>query len=223
MRALTVCSAVVAATALLAACREGAGLQPTGALDSRLSGAWVYAPVTPGGGGSFISLNAAGGSITGSGRSYRLCCYYDSFIIIGQYSDSLRSVELAIHYWKGSTATFVGRVQAESLAGVWTVGTPPTATPLVFVRQIAPACADPAPLNGSFDPAAPDFLVMFHDSVDASVEAARLAQTYGFSTNFVWESAPKGFSAEMSPATVNALRCEPSIAEIEYDQVFTIE
>ena len=222
MRALTVGSAIVAATALLAACREGTGLHPTTAApDVQLSGAWVYAPVTPAGGGSFISLNAAGGSITGSGRSYRLCCYYDSFMIIGQYSDSLRSVELAIHYWRGSTATFVGRVQSDSLAGVWTVGT--TATPLAFVRQIAPACADPAPLNGSFDPAAADFLVMFHDSVDASVEAARLAQAYGFTARFVWETAVKGFSAEMSPATVNALRCEPSIAEIEYDQVFTIE
>jgi hypothetical protein len=211
---------IVAAAALLGACHELTA--PAPAPDVLLSGAWAFAPVTPGGGGIYLNLRAAGGHITGTGREYRLCCLYDSFAVAGQYSATSRSFALAIKYSKGPTATYVGQAwAADSLDGVWTGGEPASAVRLVFYRQLVPACADSAPLLGTPDPAAPGYIVRFRDSVDAQAEASRLAARYGFVIRFVYQAAIKGFSADLSPATVTALRCEPSVAYIEYDGVVT--
>jgi len=64
-------------------------------------------------------------------------------------------------------------------------------------------------------------MVQFHDNVDAAAEAALLGDRYGFVVSIVYQSAPKGFAAQLSPATVAVLRCEPAVASIEYDGVVT--
>lgn len=85
---------------------------------------------------------------------------------------------------------------------------------------VTPPCASPAPLLGQFDPGAPDYIVVFHDTVDAQTETAQLATQYSFTPSHVYVAALRGFSAALPPATVADLRCETSVAYLEYDQVF---
>lgn len=210
--------AAVAATAVLVACHEPMG--PAPALDLLLTGMWAYAPATPGGGGVFLNLRAAGGTITGTGQEYHLCCLYDSFAVSGDYSDSARSFEVRIRYSKGPSGTFVGQVfGADSLSGAWTGGDATTWFPSTFYRQPDPPCADSAPLMVPFAPGPPGYVVRLQDSVDAAAEAARLAQRYGFTPTAVYQSPLKGFAAFLSPAAVAVLRCEPAVLSIEWDGV----
>ncbi len=206
-----------------AACREATG--PTPAPDLLFTGSWWdVRPITPAGGGIYITLRAAGGRVTGTGQEYRFCCLYDSFTISGQSSGTLRSFALSFRYSKGPTATYVGRVwNADSLAGTWTDVSSAASHHVAFKRQIEPTCADSAPLLGTYDPAAPGYIVRFRDSVDAAAEGARLAARYGFTTTFVYQYALKGFaSADMSAATAAVLRCEPSVASIGYNGIVTV-
>jgi hypothetical protein len=169
-----------------------------------------------------LNLRAAGGMITGSGQEYHLCCLYDSFTVSGAYSDSSRSFELWLTYSKGPARTYAGHVfGADSLNGTWTGGDSTSWIPSTFYRQPVPPCSDSVPLLGTYDPRAPGYIIRFQDSVDAVTEAARLAARYGFVTTFVYRVAIKGFAANLSPATVAVLRCEPSIASIEHDAVAT--
>jgi len=83
---------------------------------------------------------------------------------------------------------------------------------------VAPSCATPAPLLGQTDCVAPGFIVVFHAQVDAQVEAPRLASAYGFQLTHLWTAALEGFSAEMSPQALAAVRCEASVTSVEYNQ-----
>jgi len=189
-------------------------------VDLRLSGEWITGPI-PSGSFTALSLQAAGGRITGTGEQSLLCCD-NSLAISGDYSETSESFTIVITYPGGETATFVGVAQgADSLVGGWS-GTPGAlGVRLVFYRRPQPPCSDPAPLLGTYNPAAPGYMVQFHDSVDAAAEAALLADRYGFVVSIVYQSAPKGFAAQLSPATVAVLRCEPAVASIEYDGVVT--
>lgn len=81
-----------------------------------------------------------------------------------------------------------------------------------------PRCAEPAPLQGTFDARVPDYLVALRDGVDTQSEVARLAQHYGFSPTLVFQTIP-GFAAAFDDDVREMLRCEPSVAYIEYDSV----
>jgi hypothetical protein len=82
-------------------------------------------------------------------------------------------------------------------------------------------CLQPAPLYGSFDPAAPGFIVVFRDGVPAAAEAARLSARYCFQPKHVYQFALLGFSAELEPAALASIRCEASVRYVEHDGVAT--
>jgi hypothetical protein len=78
-------------------------------------------------------------------------------------------------------------------------------------------CSNPAPLNGTVDPQSPDnYLVRFRDGVSLQDEFARLQQVYAFSWARIWTSIG-GFAASFDPGVREMLRCEPSVASIEYE------
>ena len=92
----------------------------------------------------------------------------------------------------------------------------------VSLPALQPLCAEPARLLGAPDPAAPGYIVVFHASVDAQAEAARLAAAHRFQLRHVYTTALKGFSADLSRELVATLRCVATIDFIEHNQVFTI-
>ena len=82
------------------------------------------------------------------------------------------------------------------------------------------ACAVPAPLDGSpdwSDPLFIGFIVTYHDGIDPHVETARLSARYGFTPRFVYRYALLGFAARLTPETLNAIRCEPSVRRVSVD------
>jgi peptidase inhibitor I9 len=218
--------AVVAVVALLVACYEYIGPGP--APNLFLSGSWdvMEGAGTPGGGVyDSIGMRAVDGVITGSGVEYWLFST-SAYTIYGKYSNATQSFNLAIRYSKTRTATYVGTAWgADSLVGVWTDSTvgPVSSWQRVFYRMPVPPCSDSAPLLGTYNPAAPGYMVQFHESVDATAEAALLGDRYGFVVSLVYQSAPKGFAAQLSPATVAVLRCEPVVASIEHDGIVTTQ
>ena len=84
-------------------------------------------------------------------------------------------------------------------------------------------CADPAPLEGQFDPRAPAYIVVFESGVSARQETDRLAAEYGFTPRFIWEVALQGFSAELTSEVVAAIRCEGSVQYMAHDGVVSID
>jgi hypothetical protein len=70
-------------------------------------------------------------------------------------------------------------------------------------------CSNPTPVLGTFAPAAPGYLILYQDGVDAQTETSRLAALYGFQPTSVWSFG--GFAATFSGNVLEHLRCEPSI------------
>lgn len=83
---------------------------------------------------------------------------------------------------------------------------------------IEPSCSDPAPLEGTYDPRAPGYIVSFEQGTDAQATADELAAKHGFEVQRVFQSLP-GFSAELTPEIVAAIRCEPVVVLVEHDGV----
>ena len=81
-------------------------------------------------------------------------------------------------------------------------------------------CAQPAPLLGRYDPAAPGFIVQYRDGVDAIAETSRLASKYGFTPSYVYTAALHGFAALLTADVVATLRCEASVANVEHNALF---
>lgn len=71
-------------------------------------------------------------------------------------------------------------------------------------------------VRGRFDPAAPGFIVSYHNGVDPVATTARLATKYAFTAKHVYAVLP-GFAAELSDRAVVGIRCEPEVAAIEHD------
>jgi len=208
----------LAATFLVAACSDvtGPGGSPRYLL---LSGVWVASTAAPGGAAIKIAMYAAGGQISGRGLAYGLSGT-DSLDIGGQYSAVDESFGLSIAYSSGRSAAFVGQVQGtSSLSGTWTDWSTGATYNTTFTRLPVPPCSDSVPLLGTYDPAAPGFIVRFQDTVNATAETARLGAAYGFTATHVYEAAIKGFAADIPLATVTVLRCEPKVTSIEYDAV----
>ena len=109
---------------------------------------------------------------------------------------------------------------AALIAVMWLVACRDAAGPDFAVR---PPCLFPAPLSGQPDPRAPGYIVVFEDNVDAPSETNRLATRYGFTPRFVYEFALKGFSSDLTPNVVAAIRCEASVQSVAHDGVVSID
>src|SRR5664279_2310918 len=88
--------------------------------------------------------------------------------------------------------------------------------------QIQTPCANPARLLGQSDPQAPGYIVVYHDVVNGEQETARLAARYGFAPRFVYTHALPGFSSELAPSVVAAVRCEATVDYVAYDSRVSI-
>jgi hypothetical protein len=82
-------------------------------------------------------------------------------------------------------------------------------------------CSTPAPLLGRADPKAGGYIVQFRDGVAVQPEVDRLAAKYKFTARHVYQSALRGFSAELTVATLAGIRCEASVVSVEYDGTVT--
>jgi hypothetical protein len=79
---------------------------------------------------------------------------------------------------------------------------------------VAPACTSPAPLHYAIAPA-PGYIVVFHPGQNVEAVTAELAARHGFTPISVFAAIGLGFYAELTPAQLAALRCEPVIDYIE--------
>ena len=81
----------------------------------------------------------------------------------------------------------------------------------------AASCQSPAPLYLAPGEKVPDSYIIVFDAalVDPFARIDQLEGKYGFTSEFRYEAALKGFSATLSPETVGALRCEPDVDYIE--------
>jgi hypothetical protein len=93
----------------------------------------------------------------------------------------------------------------QGMAPVW----PPDAL-------LQPGCATPAPVYGTLHPTSPAFIVTYRSGTDPAAETTRLAARYGFTPQHVYQAIP-GFAANLTRETVRDLRCEPTVAHLEYD------
>ena len=100
---------------------------------------------------------------------------------------------------------------------------PPVGPPPPTVEIVPPPCDSPAPLLGQFDPRASGYIVDLRDGVDAAQETDRLAARYGFAPRHVYTYVLGGFSADLTPAVVAAVRCEASVNNVEFNQLFTVD
>ena len=76
---------------------------------------------------------------------------------------------------------------------------------------VTPACAAPAPLSLAVVPA-PGWIVSYNQGVDSASTTATLAAKYGFTPKSVFSI---GFHAELTQATIAALRCETPVSVVE--------
>jgi hypothetical protein len=89
-------------------------------------------------------------------------------------------------------------------------------------RDIRPSCRAPAPLEGRFDPRAPNFVVELQPAADVSSVATDLAFRYaGFHPRSVFTGSTVLVAGEMTPQTVAALRCDAAVKSISHDRVLT--
>ena len=83
-------------------------------------------------------------------------------------------------------------------------------------------CKNPAQLSGQLDPDAPGYIVVFNENIDAATEVNRLINIYEIQVGFIYGAVLNGFSAEITDDTREQLRCESSVAYIEYNSQASI-
>ena len=106
---------------------------------------------------------------------------------------------------------------------VFTIGCQDATAPKSHTfKLLQPSCSSPAPVLGRFDPDAPGFIVVFKGGVDAAQETPRLASLYGFTPRFIYTHALQGFSAQLTPSALAAVRCESSVNYAEFNARMTI-
>ena len=96
---------------------------------------------------------------------------------------------------------------------------PSTIAPVV----VTPACDAPAPLLGTYDQRAPSVLVRLRPGTDVAAEVERLTTTHAFTPTHVFALALQGFSAELTPEKLAALRCEASVESVRWSAVYTMD
>lgn len=89
---------------------------------------------------------------------------------------------------------------------------------------LAPSCPEPAPLDGKYYHRAPGYIIRFRDDIqDVSPLVHKLALKYSFKPTAVYEAAIKGFAVrQLTPEALAALRCEPVILGISFDEPTTV-
>lgn len=75
----------------------------------------------------------------------------------------------------------------------------------------------PAPLHGRSSAAAPGYIVVYHDGTDADAVTDALAAAHAFSPKHVFRNALLGFSAQLSPDALDAVRRHPAVKYVEHD------
>jgi hypothetical protein len=80
-----------------------------------------------------------------------------------------------------------------------------------------PPRAEPAPLLGAPDPRARGYIVVFVDGTDVDAVADDLAAEHGFRPTHVFRNALLGFSVELSPDALEAVRGHPAVKYVEHD------
>lgn len=88
---------------------------------------------------------------------------------------------------------------------------------------VKPRCVTPAPLTGTYDSKAPGYIVVFRDGTTVSAEVNRLSARLQFAPTYVFESGLLGFAAQLSGASVAALRCDAVVAYVERNARFTYD
>jgi hypothetical protein len=83
----------------------------------------------------------------------------------------------------------------------------------------APACSNPAPLEGEPHPDAPGYIILFRDGVRAQEVAPSLARKYGFTVSNIYETLPGFASPDMTSEMVAQIRCEPTVSLVEYNGI----
>ena len=77
-------------------------------------------------------------------------------------------------------------------------------------------CSNPVPVSGQAF-VAPGYIVFLKSGVDAVAETKRLATVYGFNPTNVYDALGGFFAADLPPAILEPLRCEPSIQYIGFN------
>jgi hypothetical protein len=94
---------------------------------------------------------------------------------------------------------------------------------LGLLTLVATSCqrsTAPVEVEGTFNPAAPGFIVRYHSGVDPVATTARLEKKYTFSASHVYTALP-GFSAQLSTAALSGIRRESAVSSITHDGVAT--
>jgi hypothetical protein len=90
----------------------------------------------------------------------------------------------------------------------------------VAPEVLEPPCAQPAWLDGKFDPGAPGYIVSFTDEVDDVVAVAQdLARKHSFALDGTYQSALKGFGVQvLTPRALADLRCDPRVLGVSFNE-----
>ena len=79
--------------------------------------------------------------------------------------------------------------------------------------------SEPAPLHGTPDPAAPGYIVVYHDGTMPDAVTEELAGAHGFTPKHVFRNALLGFAAELSDDALDAVRRHPAVKYVEHEGV----
>ncbi len=82
---------------------------------------------------------------------------------------------------------------------------------------LAPACKNPAPLQGEWSPNAAGYFAIFKDGVDGPKATVSLVKKHGFAVEGDLSMAGMFLVRVLTPRQMAALRCEPQIRLIEYN------
>ena len=81
-------------------------------------------------------------------------------------------------------------------------------------------CRNPAPLNGELSGLSPEYIIQYREGIDAVVETERLARIYAFEPVSVYGATHWFFSADLTAAQLDGVRCEPSVAAVYHNKQF---
>jgi hypothetical protein len=94
---------------------------------------------------------------------------------------------------------------------------------LGLLTLVATSCQPstaPVEVKGTFNPAAPGFIVRYHSGVDPVATTAQLEKKYTFSASHVYTALP-GFSAELSATALSGIQRESTVLSIAHNGVAT--
>lgn len=107
----------------------------------------------------------------------------------------------------------MSRTMSVLTLGVMTLGS------IACQRSTAPSgCVQ---VQGTFNPAAPGFIVSYKSGVDPIATTADLEAKYAFAAKHIYTALP-GFAAQLSNTAVAGVRCESAVASMSYDAIGTI-